>query len=90
MATPGVEQNRPTLTPGVAKVDLSEAIAISQLATNWQPAAVATPLTIAMTGTGMSWIRVMTFEKEHGLLHCIHTHTKDYRHTKTIHSYTSE
>lgn len=63
IATPGVEQNSPTLMPGVAKVDFSVATAISQLATNWQPAAVATPFTIAMTGTGRSWIRVMTFEK---------------------------
>lgn len=54
IATPGVEQNRPTLTPGVAKDDLSDATAISQLATNWHPAAVAIPFTIAMTGTGMS------------------------------------
>lgn len=64
IATPGVEQNSPTLMPGVAKVDFSVATAISQLATNWQPAAVATPFTIAMTGTGRSWIRVMTFEKD--------------------------
>ena len=42
-ATIGVEQNRPMLTPGVAKVAFSDAIAISQLATNWQPAAVAMP-----------------------------------------------
>lgn len=60
MATAGVEQNRPTLTPGVAKVDFSVATAMSQLATSWQPAAVATPFTMAMTGTGMSCTRVIT------------------------------
>lgn len=54
IATAGVEQNKPTLTPGVAKVDVSVATAMSQLATSWQPAAVATPLTMAITGTGMS------------------------------------
>lgn len=59
-ATAGVEQNRPTFTPGVAKVDFSVATAMSQLATSWQPAAVATPFTMAMTGTGMSCMRVMT------------------------------
>ena len=40
-ATIGVEQNRPILTPGVQKVAWSEAMARSQLATSWQPAAVA-------------------------------------------------
>lgn len=60
MATAGVEQNRPTFTPGVAKMDFSVATAMSQLATSWQPAAVATPFTMAMTGTGMSCIRVIT------------------------------
>lgn len=60
MGTAGVEQNRPTLTPGVAKVDFSDATAMSQLATSWQPAAVATPFTMAMTGTGTSCIRVIT------------------------------
>lgn len=60
MATAGVEQNRPILTPGVAKLDFSVATAMSQLATSWQPAAVATPFTMAITGTGMSCIRVIT------------------------------
>lgn len=60
MATAGVEQNRPTLTPGVAKVDFSVTTATSQLATSWQPAAVATPFTMAITGTGKSWINVIT------------------------------
>ena len=41
--------------PGVAKADFSVAMAISQLATNWQPAAVANPETWAITGTGRSW-----------------------------------
>ncbi len=40
-ATIGVEQNSPISTPGVAKPAASEATARSQLATNWQPAAVA-------------------------------------------------
>ena len=40
-ATIGVEQNRPILTPGVANLAACEATARSQLATSWQPAAVA-------------------------------------------------
>src|ERR1700733_6056622 len=51
-ATIGVEQNRPISTPGGAKLGASEAIARSQLATSWQPAAVAMPWTAAMTGFG--------------------------------------
>src|SRR3954452_21172895 len=51
-ATIGVEQNNPMSTPGVAKDAASEATARSQLATNWQPAAVATPWTAATTGFG--------------------------------------
>src|SRR6195952_1665494 len=51
-ATIGVEQNRPMSTPGVAKPAASEATARSQLATNWQPAAVAMPCTAAPTGFG--------------------------------------
>ena len=51
-ATIGVEQNRPILTPGVAKRAVSAATARSQLATNWQPAAVAMPSTAAITGFG--------------------------------------
>lgn len=62
MATAGVEQNRPTLTPGVAKVDFSVATAMSQLATSWQPAAVATPFTTAITGTGKSCIIAITWK----------------------------
>src|SRR5271170_5706511 len=51
-ATIGVEQNGPISTPGVANVATSDATARSQLATNWQPAAVATPWTAATTGLG--------------------------------------
>jgi len=42
-ATIGVEQNKPILTPGVANRASSAATARSQVATSWQPAAVATP-----------------------------------------------
>lgn len=59
-ATAGVEQKSPMFTPGVAKEDLSLATAMSQLATSWQPAAVAKPFTMAMTGTGWFWISIMT------------------------------
>src|SRR5271156_2454514 len=51
-ATIGVEQNRPISTPGVANVAASEAMARSQLATSWHPAAVAIPWTAATTGFG--------------------------------------
>ena len=51
-ATIGVEQNRPMLTPGVAKRESSAATARSQDATSWAPAAVATPWTRAITGWG--------------------------------------
>src|ERR1700736_181430 len=51
-ATIGVEQNRPILTPGVANFAAREAMARSQLATNWQPAAVAVAWTQAITGCG--------------------------------------
>ena len=46
----GVEQNRPMLTPGVAKVACSAATAKSQVATSWQPAASAGPCTAATKG----------------------------------------
>ncbi len=39
-------------TPGVANLAAVEATARSQLATSWQPAAVATPCTQAITGCG--------------------------------------
>ena len=60
-ATAGVEQKSPMFTPGVAKEDLSLATAMSQLATNWHPAAVARPFTMAMMGTGWFWISIMTW-----------------------------
>ncbi len=50
--TPGVEQKRPRLTPLTAKRALLAATARSHCATSWQPAAVATPCTRAITGTG--------------------------------------
>ena len=55
-ATIGVEQNRPIFTPGVAKRAASDATARSQLATSWQPAAVAMPCTSAITGLGSATI----------------------------------
>ena len=57
--TIGVEQNSPMLTPGVANRASSDAIARSHAATSWQPAAVATPCTLAMTGCGSSCTRVI-------------------------------
>src|SRR5438477_1897875 len=42
-ATAGVEQNSPTSMPETAKRAVSAAIARSQAATSWQPAAVAMP-----------------------------------------------
>src|ERR1700746_3163676 len=51
-ATMGVEQNRPILTPGVANLAARDATARSQLATSWQPAAVAVACTAAITGCG--------------------------------------
>ena len=48
--TIGVEQKSPMRTPGVAKVAVSAATARSHAATSWQPAAVATPWTWAITG----------------------------------------
>ena len=41
--TPGVEQKRPHLTPGVLKVDFSEARIMSQVMANWKPPAATTP-----------------------------------------------
>ena len=52
-ATIGVLQKSPIRTPGVAKAACSLATARSQVATNWQPAAVASPCTCAITGCGM-------------------------------------
>ena len=59
-ATIGVEQNSPILTPGVANFADCEATARSQLATNWQPAAVAVAWTAAITGCGSMTICCMT------------------------------
>ena len=59
----GVEQNRPMLTPEVAKVALSAATARSQLATSWQPAAVAIPRTSAITGWGRRTTRSIIDEQ---------------------------
>ncbi len=51
-ATPGVAQNNPTLTPLTANRASALATARSHIATSWQPAAVASPWTRAITGTG--------------------------------------
>ena len=59
-ATIGVEQNRPMLTPGVANFAACDATARSQLATSWQPAAVAVACTAAMTGCGSVTICCIT------------------------------
>ena len=61
-ATIGVEQNRPIFTPGVANSAVSAATARSQLATNWHPAAVATPCTRAITGLPSRMMRVISAE----------------------------
>lgn len=66
IATAGVEQNSPTFTPGVPNLDFSLTTAISQLATSWQPAAVARPCTLAMMGTGSLGSKVMTWRKNKG------------------------
>jgi hypothetical protein len=66
-ATPGVEQNSPTLTPLTAKRASWLAIARSHIATSWQPAAVARPCTRAITGTGRRWIASITAE------HCVNS-----------------
>ena len=62
-ATIGVEQNSPIWTPGVAKRASAPATARSQLATSWQPAAVATPSTDAITGCGRRTIRCIIAEQ---------------------------
>ena len=54
-ATIGVVQKSPIFTPGVAKAASSAAMARSQVATNWHPAAVAIPCTSAITGCGIDW-----------------------------------
>ena len=55
-ATPGVAQNRPRFTPLTANRAFDAATARSHIATSWQPAAVATPCTRAITGTGRRWM----------------------------------
>ena len=55
-ATIGVEQNSPILTPLTPNRVPSAATAMSQLATSWQPAAVAMPCTSAITGWGKAGI----------------------------------
>ncbi len=62
-ATIGVEQKRPNFTPEVAKRDRSLAIARSQAATSWHPAAVAMPSTTAITGNGSLESRVIIAEQ---------------------------
>src|SRR5690348_14443000 len=64
-ATIGVEQKSPILTPGVANRADDDATAKSQLATSWQPAAVAMPWTWAMTGLG--WRTMVCINVEHCL-----------------------
>ena len=49
-ATIGVVQKSPIFTPGVANQASSAAMARSQAATSWQPAAVATPCTCGDDG----------------------------------------
>jgi len=61
-ATIGVEQKSPMLTPEVAKRASSEATARSQEATSWHPAAVAIPLTSAITGCGSRTTRSIVAE----------------------------
>src|SRR5689334_22701909 len=70
-ATMGVEQNSPISTPGVAKRAEVEATARSQLATSWQPAAVAMPWTWAITGLGWRTIVCMSVE------HCLKSDSKN-------------
>ena len=60
----GVEQNSPKFTPGVANLESSEAMARSQLATSWQPAAVATPFTSAIIGLGVLIISCIKLEQD--------------------------
>ena len=62
-ATIGVEQNRPIFTPGVAKRASWLATARSQVATSWQPAAVAMPFTAAITGFGERTIDSIILEQ---------------------------
>src|SRR4051794_35781145 len=54
--TIGVWQNQPPLPPGAANPAFQAATARSQVATSWQPAAVASPCTRAITTWGTDWI----------------------------------
>uniref|UniRef100_A0A6B0V6F9 Secreted protein n=1 Tax=Ixodes ricinus TaxID=34613 RepID=A0A6B0V6F9_IXORI len=67
---PGVEQKRPNEAPGSEKVALSDARAISQEATSWQPAAAASPSTCAMTGTGSFSIADITLVQSAKISSC--------------------
>ena len=51
-ATPGVVQNNPICTPGVAKDADSPATARSQVATSWQPGRRRQPLHLRYDGLG--------------------------------------
>ena len=62
-ATDGVPQNRPLLIPEVAKLADVEAMARSQAATSWQPAAVAIAWTLAITGCGRRLIDIIIAEQ---------------------------
>jgi hypothetical protein len=62
-ATIGVEQKSPMFTPGVQNMDRSVAIARSQLATNWHPAALASPSISAITGEG--WFVTASINSAH-------------------------
>ena len=59
-ATMGVEQNSPMFTPFTPNRASSLATARSQVATSWQPAAVASPCTCAINGCGRDWMRVIS------------------------------
>ena len=54
--TLGVAQNKPTSMPLTPNCTPWAATAKSHWATSWHPAAVATPCTRAITGTGKLWI----------------------------------
>jgi hypothetical protein len=59
--TAGVWQNQPALPPGSANAADSAATARSQVATSWQPAAVAIACTLATTTCGTSWMVRISF-----------------------------
>lgn len=56
-------QARPIFIPGVLNVAWLEATTKSQAATNWQPAAVASPYTDAITGRFEFLIKLMILEQ---------------------------